>query len=93
MLNDIVNKHTVHLTKEAKTEVREAARKYMIQYNKLTPIVYIDVKESGVELAIRYLCTPKQRRTTTNLIWEDILRLTRENDNINLAYPTMRITK
>jgi len=88
---DIVTKQTMHLTKEAKTEIREAARKYMIHYNKLTPIVYTDVKESGIELSIRYLCSPKQRRTTSNLIWEDILRLVQENETINLAYPTMRI--
>ncbi len=93
LLNDIVVKQTLHLTKEAKTQVREAARKYMIQYNKLTPIVYTDVKESGIELSMRYLCTPKQRRTTSNLIWEDVLRLVKEEEHIELAYPTLRITK
>lgn len=92
-LEEIVTKQTLHLTKEAKTEIREAARRYMIHYNKLTPIIYTDVKESGVELSIRYLCTPKQRRTTGNLIWEDILRLVQDNEKIDLAYPTMRITK
>lgn len=91
-LNEIVIKHTQHLIKEAKEEIREAARKYMIHYNKLTPIVYTNVLDSGVELSLRYMCMPKQKRHTSNIIWEDILKLTKEYDSINLAYPTMRIT-
>ncbi len=93
LLGEIVETHTIHLSIEAKKKLREAARKYMIHYNKLTPIVYTDVRDSGVELTMRYLCQPKHRRTTNNLIWEDVLHMIHENDAIELAYPTMRITK
>lgn len=91
LLTDIVNKDAAHLTDHVKNQLNEAAKKYMIQYNKLTPIVYTDVLDSGVQLTLRYLCSPKQRRTSNNAIWEDILLMLDEYDNIDLAYPTRRI--
>ncbi len=91
LLTDIVNKDAAHLTDNVKTQLNEAAKKYMIQYNKLTPIVYTDVLDSGVQLTLRYLCSPKQRRTSNNAIWEDILIMLDEQDNIDLAYPTRRV--
>lgn len=93
LLTEIANKNTTNLTTEAQLQVKKAAKKYMIHYNKLTPIVYTDVKESGIQLTIRYLCAPKQRRITANNIWEDILNIVKEHDHINLAYPTQRLIK
>ncbi|AWW25771.1 mechanosensitive ion channel family protein [Acetobacterium carbinolicum] len=89
-LTEIVNHHALHFTEEAAEQIKSTARKYMILYNNLTPIVYTDVKESGVELTLRYLCLPKQRRDTNNDIWEDILRLISDASEIDLAYPTLR---
>lgn len=89
-LTEIVNHHALHFTEEAAEQIKSTARKYMILYNNLTPIVYTDVKESGVELTLRYLCLPKQRRDTNNDIWEDILKLISDASEIDLAYPTLR---
>lgn len=73
--------------------LRIASKKYMIFYNNLTPIVYTDVKESGILLSIRYLCNPQQRRGSKEAIWEGILEITRTDPTIQLAYPTMRVVK
>jgi small-conductance mechanosensitive channel len=70
--------------------VREAAKKVMIFYSKLTPIVYTSVKDSGVLLTLRYLCDPRRRRTTAQGIWEDILDKFAECPDIDFAYPTQR---
>jgi small-conductance mechanosensitive channel len=82
--------HSEHLSKSAEERLRKAARKLMIFYSKLTPIVYTKVKESGVMLTIRYLCEPRRRRTSEQEIWEDILREFKKNDDIDFAYPTER---
>lgn len=74
-------------------EIKAATKQYMIFYSNLTPIVYTDVKDSGVVLSIRYLCQPHQRRTSNNKMWESILDITQAHDNIDLAYPTIRMTK
>ncbi|WBW97276.1 mechanosensitive ion channel family protein [Oceanirhabdus sp. W0125-5] len=93
ILTDIVNEKAIHISKEASHRIREAERKYRIHYDKLTPIVYTNVRESGVELTLRYLCEPRQRRTSVNNIWEDILDKFALEENINLAYPTIRVDK
>jgi hypothetical protein len=40
---------------------------------------------------MRFLITPHRRRTTEQMIWEDVLDAFDEYPSINLAYPTQRI--
>ena len=91
ILEKIVEKHSKHLSTSAAKRVKEASRKYMIFYTKLSPIVYTSVKESGVMLAMRYLCEPKDRRNSEELMWENILEAFAKEDDIDFAYPTYRI--
>ncbi|NQU51783.1 MAG: mechanosensitive ion channel family protein [Bacteroidetes bacterium] len=93
ILQEIVTKHAEHLSKPAEKEIFEASKNFMIYYKHLTPIVYTSVKEFGVRLSIRYLCNPRQRRSTENAIWEDILEQFKNNSNIQFAYPTTRFYK
>jgi small-conductance mechanosensitive channel len=91
ILTEIVNKHASNLSNEAKETLIEASKKYMIIYNQLTPIVYTKVKESGVQLSMRFLITPQRRRGAEEAIWEEVLKAFAKNEDINLAYPTQRI--
>ena len=91
LLKGIVNHHTEDITDEVQNRIREASKKYLIYYNNLTPIVYTDVKESGVLLTLRYICEPQARRTTTETIWEAILDEFSLHQDIDLAYPTRRV--
>jgi len=91
ILTEIVNVHAPALSKEAKETLVEASKKYMIIYNQLTPIVYTKVKDSGVQLSMRFLIKPQRRRGAEEAIWEDVLDTFAKHDNINLAYPTQRI--
>ncbi|OQX96109.1 hypothetical protein B6I21_01885 [candidate division KSB1 bacterium 4572_119] len=90
LLGKIANEHGEHLSGEAEKRVKRAAKKFMIFYSKLTPIVWTSVKDSGVLLTIRYLCDPRKRRSSEQAIWEDILKQFAQNDDIDFAYPTMR---
>ena len=90
ILSAIVNKNAEHLSKSAEERIKEASRKFMIFYTKLTPIVYTSVRDSGVMLTIRYLCDPRKRRSSEEEIWEDILLQFSEFDDIDFAYPTQR---
>jgi len=87
----IAQKHTAHLSTDARQHVREAAQRYMINYEMLTPTLYTRVDASGVLLTMRYLCNPRQRRTSEHDIWEDILLAFDQQDDIAFAYPTQRI--
>ncbi|MBL7066536.1 MAG: mechanosensitive ion channel, partial [Candidatus Marinimicrobia bacterium] len=90
ILLEIANKQAEHLSKYAERKVKEAGKKYMIFYKNLTPTVYTSVKDSGVQLTIRYLCEPKNRRGIQQTIWEDVLEQFGKCKDIDFAYPTTR---
>ncbi|WP_138431177.1 mechanosensitive ion channel family protein [Fodinibius saliphilus] len=93
LLQNISDKHLEDSVERAERQVQKAKKSYLIHYRYLTPIVYTDVRDSGVCLTIRHLSDPRQRRGLSQAIWEDILRTLDEHDDIELAYPTMRIYK
>lgn len=90
ILTDIVNHHGVLLGEHAEKQIKEAAKKFLIFYTKLTPIVYTSVKDSGVMLTLRYMCDPRERRSIEEKMWEDILIKFAEQSDIDFAYPTQR---
>jgi small-conductance mechanosensitive channel len=90
ILTEIAERHSAIQTERAAKEVRKAARKYMILFSQLTPIVWTSVADIGVTLTIRYLCDPRKRRSTAERIWEEILKSFARQDTIDFAYPTLR---
>lgn len=90
ILQEIALAHDTSLNTNAANEFEAATRKFLLKYNKLTAIVYTNVVDSGVMLTIRTLRRPRQRRGTTEAIWEEILRAFAKHPDIDLAYPTTR---
>lgn len=90
ILEEIAEKNTVHLSKDAEKNLKEANQKFMIFYSILTPKTFTSVKDSGVCLTMRYLCNPRKRRVTEELIWEDVLTEFAKHNDIDFAYPTQR---
>ncbi|MCD6325973.1 mechanosensitive ion channel [bacterium] len=86
----IASKTLTDITADAREQIKLASKRYMIFFRKLAPIVYTRVRDSGVELTIRYLTHPRQRRTTEHRLWEAILIEFAKYDNIDFAYPTTR---
>ncbi len=87
---EVVNEKSKRNEDVAKEKIRESAKKYMIIYKNLTPIVYTSVKECGVMLSMRYLVSPRQRRGSEEEIWEAILDEFAKTAKIDFAYPTQR---
>ncbi len=90
VLEEIMNRHGGRRSAAAERRIKEVSRKFMIFYTNLTPIVYTRVVDFGVELTIRYLCDPRERRGSAQAIWEDVLDSFAKYDNIDFAYPTQR---
>ncbi len=90
LLGDIAKQHSAIHDQQAEREVRKAARKFLIYFRHLTPIVWTSVVDQGVTLTIRYLCDPRKRRSSESQIWKDILIAFAATTNIDLAYPTQR---
>ncbi|MGM0410680.1 MAG: mechanosensitive ion channel family protein [Bacillota bacterium] len=87
ILEEIAKRNSLELNKNLKENIIHSARK---NYQKLTPIVYTKIKDSGVELTIRYLCKPRKRRSSSEKFWEDILEAFNNENNIDFAYNTYR---
>lgn len=90
ILSRVAEEHSAVKSEYAANQIRKAAQKFMIFYEKLTPIVWTSVADSGVLLTVRYLCTPRQRRSSAMKMWEEILREFAKCEDIDFAYPTRR---
>ena len=90
ILLKIANKKSENITTSVERQIKRAARKFLIYYKHLTPIVYTDVKDNGIQLTIRHLCETRKRRGYTEAIWEDILKEFDKHKDLELAYPTTR---
>jgi small-conductance mechanosensitive channel len=90
ILLQIAHDRAEELSPDAERKVRQAAQEFMIFYSKLTPTVYTTVRDSGVELTIRYLVEPRRRRGSEEVLWEAILDAFDQRDDIDFAYPTQR---
>ena len=93
ILTRIAFKHAEHLTAKAEQDLLAASRQYLINYRKLTPIVYTKVVDSGVQLTMRYLIEPRKRRGTEHAIWEEVLTEFAACKEVDLAYHTVRSFK
>lgn len=76
-------------SEEAAEQVRVAQR-FLIHYRHFTPIVWVSLAENGVRLTLRYLCPPRQRRSTASGILEEVLRRFRAAPAVDFALPTRR---
>ena len=54
------------------------------------PSVWTTATERGVLLTVRYLCKPRERRSSASSIWERALDAFAALPNVHLAYPTTR---
>ncbi|MCR9144085.1 MAG: mechanosensitive ion channel family protein [bacterium] len=90
ILRKIVDETAMELSEAAQVRVRSASQKYLIFYNRLTPIVYTSVEDSGVLLTMRFLCEPRRRRLREEQIWEAVLEEFANHQDIDFAYPTTR---
>lgn len=91
ILNEILNRHTLRFEAGAKKQIEEMSRSYLIRYGALTPIVQVILRDSGIELGLRYLTPARERRIVRDAISKDILNAFEAEKDIELAYPTYRI--
>ncbi len=90
ILEEIAAKHSEKLDQAMQRQLRALDDKYRIQFQHLTPIVWTNVIDFGVNLTIRYLCHPRKRRGTEDTIWKAILEAFAAEPGIDFAYPTTR---
>jgi small-conductance mechanosensitive channel len=91
ILEEIAESETQGVSQEAEATLKRTSKRFLIHYSRFSPTVYTSVLDSGVMLTIRYLCRPRQRRGTTQQLWERVLDAFAQEDGIDFAYPTQRV--
>jgi small-conductance mechanosensitive channel len=90
-LEKILGEHAERLTPDVTTRIRLAAESMHIKFGKLTPVVWTSVVTNGVCLTMRYLCKPRERRSSASAIWEHVLEELGPMPDVDFAYPTQRV--
>jgi small-conductance mechanosensitive channel len=90
ILQEIANQHLKDFVEDAEAQIRRASKHYPIYYQHITPIVYTELVGNGVKLTVRHLTKPRRQRSTSEILWEDILDRFYKEDNIDFAYQTNR---
>jgi small-conductance mechanosensitive channel len=85
-----VTEHTESLSPDVAERIRVAADSLHIKFGKVTPVVWTSVVDGGVRLTVRYLCKPRERRSSASTIWESVLEEFARLPNVDFAYPTTR---
>ena len=76
---------------EVERGFRRMERHYAFKYGTLTPIVYVTIAASGVELTLRFLTHVRRRRGSMDRISRQILAAFAREPDVELAYPTYRM--
>ena len=90
-LRAIIDKHCKDELPIIERELHQAGKEILIIFKKITPIVWVSTRTSGILLTIRYLVRPRSKRSTEHAIWMDILNSFGAHDDIHFAYQTFRI--
>ena len=90
---EAASKDIVDIGEQVRKKIQRLSQKYMIHYAKLTPYVWTDIKDSGVDLTLRYLTDARRRRATREAVCEILLDRFAQEPDIDFAYPTYRIYK
>ncbi len=90
ILEEIGNEYNPQMASDAEKRLQKDSKGFLLHYSNLKSKVYLDVKDSGVMLTIRHLCTPHKRRDAKEFIWKRILVEFAKHTNIDFAYPTVR---
>jgi small-conductance mechanosensitive channel len=90
VLLETLEGHAEKIGPDVQARLEESAEHYHIKMSKLTPVVWTSAVDSGIKLTLRYLCKPRERRSSASEIWEFILDALAGLEDVELAYPTTR---
>ncbi len=78
---------------QAASEIQAMSSEYLVHYSILSPFVYVRIVENGIRLTLRYLCEARKRRGTEHALTISMLEEFKRHGGIELAYPTLDISK
>jgi small-conductance mechanosensitive channel len=72
-------------------QIKQTAREYLVHFNVLTPYVYTNLAPNGITLTLRVMAPVRGQRNLRSTVVEDVLDRFHAHDQIEIAYPTLRV--
>jgi small-conductance mechanosensitive channel len=88
IMERVATEETADVLAETRRPEGWSDHRFLIHFRTLTPMVYTAIGDHGIQLTLRYLTRPRQRRGTTAAIWERVLDALAVAPEIEFAYPT-----
>jgi small-conductance mechanosensitive channel len=92
ILKRVGQEYTQQFLKGAEAQVEKMQRYFMVPAFEVRPDVYMKVTDNYIELTLRYIVDPKQRRKASSFINAEVFRQLRERDDIQIGSTTMDLT-
>ncbi len=92
ILKSVGHEYTQQFLQGAQKQLDRMQRYFMVQHFELEPDVYIKVTDNYIELTLRYVVDPKQRRKASSFIFAEAFRKLRERNDIQIGSTTMDLT-
>lgn len=93
VLREIGDEIHTELAPQLDEGFRRLEQRYAFKYGTLTPIVYLTISGTGVELTLRFLTAVRRHRGTVDRISRRVLASFAAEPNIELAHPTYRVVR
>ena len=91
LMREIGEEVHAELGTELEAGFRLLERRYAFKYGTLTPIVYVTISGTGVELTLRFLTAVRRYRGTVDRVSRQILSAFAAEPSVELAHPTYRV--
>ena len=89
---DVGRQYTGDFLKEAQTDLQAMQRYFMVPEVELQPTVFVKVTDNWLELSMRYIVNPKERRAGASFLYDHIFKAVHGRDDIKIASTSMDLT-
>ena len=86
ILMKLASETTGPVEQQAREEIQEMAREYLVYYDVLTPFVYVRVTQNGIRLSLRHLAEARKRRHIKHMLTVRALEAFQKHGGIELSY-------
>ncbi|HEX6804984.1 MAG TPA: mechanosensitive ion channel family protein [Terriglobales bacterium] len=92
ILTEVGDQYTREFLKNAEKDVEQMRRRFLMPELDLKPQVYLKVTSNWLQLTMRYLVDPKQRRSASSFIYKEVFHRVSQAKDIQIASETMDLT-
>src|SRR6185437_4190550 len=92
ILTEVGTQYTREFLQNAEHDLEQMRHQFLVPQLELKPVVYVKVTSNWLELSLRYVVDPKERRSASSFIYTEVFKRVSKADTIQIASETMDLT-